>query len=629
MIRSLLLLLLFPLYAYTQTDTLSYSRQEVMITMRDGVKLNTLIYTPQRTTAEQKPDEKFPILFMRTPYGVSKMPSPNKTTYIADMAKEGYIFAFQDIRGRYKSEGKFEMQRFTRDKKKNPKSIDESTDTYDAIDWMIKNIGDNNGKVGMYGISYGGWTTMMGTIDPHPALKAASEQASPSDMWIGDDFHHNGAFRLSYGFEYAYMEEATKEDAHFPFDQFDTYEWYLKLGSLANVNEKYFHGKIPTWNDFVKHPDYDEFWKKQSMPYRLDAPTVPNLHVAGYWDQEDWYGPLKAYEVLEKKDKNNLNFIVIGPWNHGGWGGRMGVGSQLGNIKFDQPTGEQFRQQIQAPWFAYHLKGKSEPPKPEAIGFNSKGVGAGSFPEAMTFQTGSNTWKAYQQWPPVNASAKNLYFSASGKLTWDKPVESDAFDSYQSDPAHPVPYRARPVEATYGSGSRWSTWLTEDQRFVHNRPDVATWETDILQEEVTITGSIVANLFAATSGTDGDWIVKLIDVYGEDNTEDLKMNGYQLMIANDVFRGRYRKSFEKPEALKAGEINPYAIDLHVVNHVFRKGHKIMVQVQSTWFPIIDRNPQTFVPNIFEAKETDFQLAMQKIYRSAKFPSHIALPVVHD
>jgi putative CocE/NonD family hydrolase len=613
---------------FAQGDTLSYSRREVMIPMRDGIKLNTLIYSPTKSSSGP-----LPILFLRTPYGVSHLPSPNKIPYVSDMAKEGYIFAYQDIRGRYKSEGKFEMQRFTRDKK-DKKAVDESTDTYDAIDWMLKNVPGNNGNVGMYGISYGGWTTMMGTIDPHPALKAVSEQASPSDMWMGDDFHHNGAFRLSYAFEYAYMEEATKEDAHFPFDRFDTYDWYLKLGPLSNANEKYFHGKIPSWNDFVNHPDYDDFWKKQSMPYRIEqaglpagqaGPTVPNLHVAGYWDQEDWYGPLKAYEVLEKKDKSNKNFIVIGPWNHGGWG-RMD-GDKLGNIDFGLPTGQQFRKQIQATWFAYHLKGKTVPPGPESPAMKVGDIGAGSFPEALTFQTGSNTWKSYETWPPANVTTtKNLYLRGDGKLSWEAPAEKDAFDSYVSDPAHPVPYRARPIEATYGPGSRWREWLTEDQRFVHNRPDVVSWETDVLTEDVTVTGNIVANLFASTTGSDSDWVVKLIDVYPEDNGENLKMNGYQFMIANDVFRGRYRKSFEKPEAIQPNVVDKYTIDLHAVNHVFKKGHRIMVQVQSTWFPIIDRNPQTFVPNIFNAREEDFKIATQKVHRSADAPSHIVLMI---
>lgn len=608
--------------AFAQTDTLTYTRKEVMIPMRDGIKLNTLIYAPSKSSTP------LPILFLRTPYGVSDQPSPNRVPYVADMAKEGYIFVYQDIRGRYKSEGKFEMQRFMRDKK-DKKSIDESTDTYDAIEWMLKNIPTNNGKVGMYGISYGGWTTMMGTIDPHPALKAVSEQASPSDMWMGDDFHHNGAFRLSYAFEYAYMEEATKEDAHFPFDRFDTYDWYLNLGPLSNANEKYFHGKIPSWNDFVNHPDYDEFWKKQSMPYRIEqtgqeGPTVPNLHVAGYWDQEDWYGPLKAYEVLEKKDKQNKNFIVIGPWNHGGWG--RSNGERLGNIEFGLPTGDQFRKQIQATWFAHYLKGKTTPPSPEAPPMKVGDIGGGNFPEALTFQTGSNTWKSYETWPPAKSSPKNLYLSSNGKLSWNAPTEKDAFDSYISDPAHPVPYRARPIEATYGPGSRWREWLTEDQRFVHNRPDVSSWETDILTEDVTVTGNILANLFASTTGTDSDWVVKLIDVYPEDNGNNLKMNGYQLMVANEVFRGRYRKSFERPEAIVANSVDKYSIDLHAVNHVFKKGHRIMVQVQSTWFPIIDRNPQKFVPNIFNAKEEDFIKTTQRVHRSADAPSHIVLMV---
>ncbi|MBS1544496.1 MAG: CocE/NonD family hydrolase [Bacteroidetes bacterium] len=604
-------------FSAAQSDTLAYTRRTAMISMRDGIKLFTVIYAP----AVQK--EAYPILFLRTPYGVAKMPSPNLRDYTADLAKDGYIFVFQDIRGRYQSEGTFEMQRFTRDRK-NPKAIDESTDTYDAIEWLLKNVKGNNGKVGMFGISYAGWTTMMGTIDAHPALKAVSEQASPSDMWMGDDFHHNGAFRLSYGFEYAYMEEATKEDAMFPFDTYDTYDWYLKLGPLYHVNEKFFHGKIPSWNDFANHPNYDDFWKNQALPSRLGAPTIPNLHVAGYWDQEDFYGPLKAYEVLEKQDHNNKNFIVIGPWNHGGWG--RGNQDALGNVRFGVPTAQQFRQQIQATWFAFHLKGKDDPKLPEGNGFTVQGLGQGKFPEAVTFQTGSNTWKSYSSWPPKEASVRNLYFREDGRLTFDAPA-SEGFDTYVSDPSKPVPYRMRPIEATYGPGSRWYTWLTEDQRFVHNRPDVLSWQTETLTEDIAVTGQLIASLFASTSGTDSDWIVKLIDVYPDQYPEEPKMSGYQLMIANDVFRGRFYRSFEKPEALKPGEVNLFPIDLHAANHVFRKGHRIMVQVQSTWFPVIDRNPQSFVPNIFDAKESDFQPATQKVYRSPGFPSHIKLPVM--
>jgi putative CocE/NonD family hydrolase len=589
---------------YSQGNDEKYNRQSIMISMRDGIKLYTVIFTPKIET------EKYPFLMLRTPYSADRFPSPEKNVYIKDMAADGYIFVYQDIRGRYLSEGKFEMQRFTRNKK-DPKAIDESTDTYDTFDWLLKNIRNNNGKAGMNGISYDGWTTMMGAIDPHPALVAVSEQATPSDMFLGDDFHHNGAFRLSYGFEYAFMEEATKTDSLFPFENHDTYEWYLKLGPLSNVNKKYFFGKLPSWNDFVNHPNYDDFWKKQSTPYRLDSPRVYIMNVAGWWDQEDFYGPQKVYEKLEKTDFHHKNYIVIGPWNHGGWG--YGPGNKLGNISFDSATSETFRKEIQARWFAYYLKGK----------------GDGHFAEAITFQTGTNKWKTYDTWPPKEAVKRNLYFQAGGRLSFRKPdpVSTDLYDSYISDPAHPVPYRTRPIEETYSPGSRWYTWLTEDQRFVQGRPDVLSWETDTLTEDIAVTGNIFAKLFAATTGSDADWIVKLIDVYPDHYPKDPKMAGYEFMVANDVFRGRFRKSFETPEAITPNTVEAFSIDLHSLNHVFLKGHKIMVQVQSTWFPIIDRNPQKFIPNIFEATESDFQIATQKIYRSAESPSHIELSVM--
>lgn len=604
MLRLTTLFLLFAVITHAQTTTnIQYDRQEVMIPMRDGVKLNTVIFTPKVAT------EKYPFLLRRTPYGVSGASAPNMGTYVKDMADDGYIFVYQDIRGRYKSEGTFQMQRFSRDKK-DPKAIDESTDTYDTFEWLLKNIPNNNGKAGMYGISYDGWTTMQGAIDPHPALIAVSEQATPSDMYLGDDFHHNGAFRLSYGFEYAFMEEAAKTDSLFPFGKFDLYDWYLQLGPLSNVNKQYFHNHIPTWNDFAAHPNNDAFWQKQSLAYRLDSPRVYTMHVAGWWDQEDFYGPQKAYATLEPKDRNHKNFIVLGPWNHGGWSG--GAGDRLGNISFDSATGPTFRKNIQARWFAYYLKGK----------------GDGNFAEAITFQTGSNTWKTYNSWPPAEAVHQNLYFQPDGKLSFDKPTATTtAFDSYVSDPAKPVPYRTRPIEQTYGPGSRWRTWLTEDQRFVHNRPDVLSWETAVLTEDVTITGNLLAQLYAATTGSDADWIVKLIDVYPAEYPKDIKMGGYQFMIANDVFRGRFRNSFEHPSAITPNKVESYKIDLHSINHVFKKGHKIMVQVQSTWFPIIDRNPQTYMPNIFEAKESDFKAATQKIYRTPQFPSHIELSIM--
>lgn len=582
----------------------AYSRQEILITMRDGVRLNTVIFTPIADSG------KFPFLLSRTPYGVSDVPPPDKSQYVQDLAREGYIFVYQDIRGRYKSEGEFEMQRFSRDKN-NSHAIDESTDTYDTIDWLLANIKNNNGKAGMYGISYDGWTTVMGAIDPHPALVAVSEQATPADMFLGDDFHHNGAFRLSYGFEYAFMEEASKTDTLFPFNSTDLYDWYLRLGPLSNVNANYFHNNIPTWNNFAQHPNYDEFWQKQGLAYRLDSPRVNIMNVAGWWDQEDFYGPQKAYEIWEAKDQFHKNYIVMGPWNHGGWAG--GPGSSLGKIQFHSNTGEKFRKDIQAPWFAYYLKGK----------------GDGKFAEATTFQTGSNEWKTYDRWPPREAAVTNLYVHAGRRLSFEKPTEDTmgGSDSYVSDPANPVPYRHRPIQATYGPGSKWYTWLTEDQRFVSTRPDVASWQTDVLDHDVTVSGNVWAKLFAVTSGSDADWIVKLIDVYPEKYEVEPAMSGYQFMIANDVFRGRFRNSYSNPEAVVPGKVETYSVDLHNINHVFKRGHRIMVQIQSSWFPLIDRNPQRYVANIFDAKESDFIKATHTICRSAQFATHIELPIV--
>ena len=582
-----------------------YMRMEIMIPMRDGVKLHTVIFTPKQTT------EKLPFLMLRTPYGVNEYPSPEKNQYIEDMAKDGYIFVFQDIRGRYLSEGKYAMMRFSRNKK-DLKAIDESSDTYDTIDWLLKNVPSNNGKAGMYGISYDGWTTIIAASDPHPALKAVSEQATPSDMFMNDDLHHNGAFRLSYAFEYAFMEEISKTDSLYQFGDYDTYDWYLKLGPLSNMNTKYVHNRLPSWNDFTVHPNYDAYWKEEALPSRLDSPRVATQHVSGWWDQEDMVGPQDAYKALEKWDKNNLNFIVLGPWRHGGWAG--GEGKNLGNIKFDdQATATYFRKEIQAKWFAWYLKGQ----------------GNGKFAEAISFQTGSNKWMNYSKWPPKEAVTKNIYLHADGKLSFVKPTanETKAFESYVSDPAKPVPYRTRPIEETYGPGSRWYTWLTEDQRFVNNRPDVLSWQTDTLTEDVTITGNVSAKLFAATSGSDADWVVKLIDVYPQDYKKELKMSGYELMIVDDVFRGRFRKSFSDPEPITPNKVEGYTIDLHGADHVFKKGHRIIVQVQSTWFPIIDRNPQKYVSNIFEAKASDYQSATQKVFHSAGFASCIELPVV--
>jgi hypothetical protein len=581
-----------------------FEKSEVMIPTRDGVKLHTVIFTPKDRTGP------LPILFERTPYGV---PSDERgfTASFEFLIDDGYILAFQDIRGRFKSEGEFVMQRPPRNRA-DRSSIDESTDAYDSIDWMVKNVQGNNGRVGMLGVSYPGWLVTMALLDPHPALKAASEQATPADMFLGDDFHHNGAFRLSYGFEYAALLETSKEaNTHFAFDYADTYQSYANLGVLSNVNDKYFHGKMPTWNNFVAHPNYDEFWQKQAFPrYINGSPKVPNLNVAGWWDQEDFYGPVKVYELFEKSDPQHLNYMVAGPWNHGGW--RGADGSKLGVIPFDSNTSKYFRQHIEAPWFAYWLHDK----------------GSRDFAEATVFQTGSNRWEKYDSWPPASARPTNIYMRAGGKLSFDPPAseESEAFDSYLSDPAHPVPYRHRPISPTYPD-SGWATWLVEDQRFVDNRPDVLTWQTELLKNDITIAGDIVARIFASTSGSDSDWVVKLIDVYPETYLESPQLAGYELMIADEILRGRFRESFEHPNAITPGAVTPYVIDLHTNDHAFLKGHRIMVQIQSTWFPLYDVNPQTFVENIFNAWASDYQKATQKVFRSARSASHIVLPVV--
>jgi putative CocE/NonD family hydrolase len=580
----------------------SWNRTEAMIPARDGAKLHTIILAPKNAS------EKLPFLIERSPYGFDngrdERSLQNRYKQLAD---EGFIFVFQDIRGRYGSEGAFAMNRHPRDKS-DPKSIDEATDAYDTVDWLLKNVPNNNGRAGILGISYGGWLTAMALMEPHPALKAASEQASPADMYRGDDFHHNGAFRLSYGFEYVSRMETGKVQYRFDFDKYDTFDWYLSLGPLSEIDKKYFHGEKPTWNNFVEHPNFDKFWQDQAVQLILTKTTVPNLNVAGWWDQEDFWGPMKIYETLEKNDSDHKNYLVVGPWRHGGWGAD---GKSLGPIQFGEDQSLYFRQKIEAPWFAYWLKDK----------------GSLQQPEAMTFETGHNTWEKFNAWPPTeNIQKRKLYTAASGALTFDAPRDAseNAFDSYTSDPAHPVPYRHRPIPPTYSPNSGWPAWLVEDQRFVHLRPDVLSWSTEPLKEDVVVAGDVVAHLFASTSGSDSDWIVKLIDVYPEN---DEKLPGYQLMISNEVYRARFRNSFEKPERVDPGRVYEFPIDIHSTDHDFLPGHRIMVQVQSTWFPLIDRNPQTFVENIYKASATDYQPAVQKVYRSAKSATYVELPIV--
>lgn len=613
--KSVLLIIFFVIQAgiiFAQSDTIiSLTKKTYMVPMRDGVRLFTVVLYPTNYT------RPVPILILRTPYGsdfslkedstldVNRLPSN-----YAGMAKEGYIFVAQDMRGKFKSEGSFEMSRplyHLTDKAKT----DESTDAWDTVDWLMKNIKNNNGKAGIWGVSYPGYMALDASVDPHPALKASSPQAAPADMFLGDDFYHNGAFRLSYGFEYSYYVENAKEDnSDFPFPQFDLYDWYLKLGPLKNVNDKYFKSRLPTWNDFTKHPAYDAFWKKQSSLTSIHAIQIPTLHVGGYYDQEDLNGPQIMYNQLEKKDSLNQNYIVLGPWNHGQW--TSAKADSLGKIDFGSRTAIWF-QNLQKKWFDYWLKG----------------IGDGLFAEAYCFQTGTNAWKEYHNWPPRNVEIKRFYALADNSAGFSKPINSNGSVSYISDPAKPVPYRTRPIEATYGFGSRWGSWQVEDQRFVSSRPDVISFTGDSLKESLTITGKVVAHIFASTSSTDADFVVKLIDVYPDIDSKNILMSSYQLPVAMEVFRGRFRKSFEKPEPLTPNKPEEFIIDLHQINHTFLKGHHLMIQVQSTWFPIIDRNPQKYVPNIFEANESEFIKATHTIYCNNQYSSYIELPVMTE
>jgi putative CocE/NonD family hydrolase len=582
-----------------------------MIPMRDGVSLETAIFTPNDAA---KP---LPILLTRTPYGIPADDRAVMSEWYRPLRADGYIFVFQNLRGRFQSEGTFVMDRPPRS---DAKAIDETTDAYDTIEWLLHHVRGNSGRVGMIGGSYSAWTATMALLEPHPALKVVSEAASPADQFMGDDFHHNGAFRLSYAFEYcAFLEWSKERNTIFAFDRPDTYDWYLALGPLSVVNDRYFHGRLPTWNDFVHHPNRDEFWLQRSLPAHLlrsraasrrpASAHVPTLNIAGFWDEEDFYGPLKIYESLEPTDTEHLNHLVIGPWNHDGW---SGPGRKLADLDFGSDTGVYYRERIQAVWLAHWLHDKPAPPPPEA----------------RVFVTGKNEWRDFDRWPPTDhVTPTKLYLRAGRKLAFESPTESgpSALDEYVSDPVNPVPYVRRPIRPIF-QDSDWSIWQALDQRFVAGRPDVLSFETDTLERDITIAGDIVAELFASTSGSDSDWIVKLIDVYPErDAAADF--GGYQLMIAGEIMRGRFRTSFAQPEPLTPGKITEYEFSLRSHAHVFLKGHKIMIQIQSTWFPLIDRNPQKFVPNIFAATSADYVRATQRIARSRAAPSAIVLPVL--
>jgi putative CocE/NonD family hydrolase len=596
-----------------------FTFQEVMVPVRDGVKLQTVILAPVNAKGP------LPILFRRTPYGVPDHAPSEVAPNIKELYADGYIFVIQNLRGRFKSEGVFKLTQQAN--LADSTSTSETTDAYDSIDWLVKNVANNSGKVGMYGVSYDGLTTAMALLHPHPALKAMSEQATPVDQWMNDDDHRFGALRESYTFEYAVLEQADKNsNTHFDFNVYDSYSWYLDLGPISNINSKYIHGSLPYWNDVVAHPDYDDFWKKEAWVNQLHSSTVPNLNVAGFWDQEDPWGPWQVFRHAAQSDPDHTNFMVAGPWFHGQW--RAPKGDSLGLMaNGGHETSREFRETIEAPFFRYYLHGEGEKPKWRA----------------STFQSGSNKWRTYDSWPPKEAKATNLYLHADGTLSFAKPAGGAARASYReyvSDPANPVPYRQRPISPTYPAGD-WRTWEIADQRFVDHRPDVLSYTSAPLDHDLVVTGEVAADLFASTSGTDADFIVKLIDVYPENATPNAwdadagpkpgdfarSMNGYEMPIAMEVRRGRYNASYEHPRALVANAPVEWKVPLRDRDYVFLKGHRLMVQVQSTWFPLIDRNPQKYVPSIYKATAADFTKATQRVYSSPALPSHIVLPVM--
>ena len=606
-------------------DKPEFSRKEVMIPVRDGVKLHAVILTPKAAA------DPLPILMERTPYGVDGNDSDSTNARFSELVHDRYIFVFEDIRGRYKSEGTFVMSRAMVDHS-NPKLVDESTDTYDTVDWLIKNIPNNNGRVGVFGISYPGFLAQAAGIDPHPAVKAISPQAPMIDVWLGDDFFHNGAFRQTYGYDYTFGMESSKENSFSKLDE-DAYDFFLKAGSFSAAAQKTGVAKLPTAQGFAKHPAYDDYWHSRGVEHHLDKVAVPTLLVGGFWDQEDMFGPQEAYAALEPHDSAKENFLILGPWNHGQWGGNT---DHLGAIPFGEPTTTEFRVRYEAPFFAHYLHDNPALPMQDTV----------------TFETGSDHWKQYSHWPPPESETRNLFLLPDGKLALadpgqavlrpateseiaDRSTPSKNFTEYVSDPASPIPYRHRPIEATYSDGSHWYTWMVEDQRtLLEGRHDYASWSTGVLDHDVTIAGDVLADLFAATSGTDSDWVVKLIDEYPATPTATTAATpdipptadaipNFQLIINAEIFRGRYRHSFDHPEPIPANLPQEYKFSLHAADHTFLKGHKIVVQIQSTWFPLYDRNPQTYVSNIMDAKPSDFRPATQRIYAN----SHLILPIL--
>ena len=588
-----------------------YVRREVMIPARDGVKLHAVIYRPQGSARGGPP---LPFLLQRTPYGVCFQTAHSLETGKPELAASGYIFVCQDIRGRYGSGGQFVMNRPLADSAAGASGVDETTDTRDTVDWLLKNERNNAGKVGVLGISYPGFLAIMAGIHAHPAVKAISPQAPMTDVWLGDDFFHNGAFRETYGFDYVQELEAQKNDIN-PDAGEDQYSFFLREGNFAEAAASVGATRLPTAQRFLNEPTYTRFWQEMAVQRRLGKPEVPTLEVGGYWDQEDMWGPQAEYAALraheDPSDPQGKVFLVLGPWNHGGWARGSGdaLESKHGKLSFGgQETGAFYRATFEAPFFELYLKGRP--------GFDLQ--------DTASFRTGENRWHRYPVWPPVaGIHAVNAYLGPHGELVRAVPAgDGDAPSAtYVADPANPIPYRHRPIQSTYGKASEWRTWLVEDQRFVSGRKDLANFETPRLTAEVTVTGDVTADLFAATTGTDGDWVAKLIDVD--------PATGYELMVAEEILRGRYRHSFTAPEPVKAGEVNEYTWSLHGVDHTFLKGHRMLVEVQSSWFPLYDRNPQTFVPNIMTAPASAYHAQTITIYDSPRYPSHLVLPLAEE
>ncbi|MGB8317153.1 MAG: CocE/NonD family hydrolase [Ignavibacteriaceae bacterium] len=614
LINKLILLLILclssiPLSAQNKFLEENYNKKEYRIEMRDGVKLLTAVYSPKDNSV------KYPIIIWRTPYsagpyGENKFPVYKRETW-QHFIEEKYIIVFQDVRGRFMSEGNFaEMTPYIK-KKKSKSDIDETTDTYDTVDWLVENIPNNNGKVGLWGISYPGFYAAMAGIDAHPAVRAVSPQAPVADWFANDDWHHNGAFQLAecFPFEYSFGVQRNGLVQNWPegfnFGTEDGYSFYLDLGPLQNVNKKYFHNKIPFWDSIMVHGTYDDFWKARNSLEHFYNIKPAVLVVGGWFDAENLYGALHTYNSIEEKNPDNKCTIVMGPWIHGGW--VRTDGSKLGNINFSTKTGEYYIKNIELPFFNYYLKGK----------------GKLELPEAYVFETGSNKWKKYNSWPPANSRDMSLYLNQNHSLTFNASRIEAGFDTYISDPSNPVPF-TREITTDIPK-----TYMAEDQRFTDGRPDVLVYKTEVLDNNLTFAGDVNADLFVSTTGTDGDWIVKLIDVFPEDSVspEGIDYSNYEMLVRGNILRGKFRESLELPKPFIPGKVTNIKFDLMDICHTFKKGHRIMIQIQSSWFPLFDRNPQKFV-DIYNAEENDFQKAEQKVYFSKKYSSRIILKEIN-